>query len=97
MIFVEKSIPWTLAEFRHNRIVQSPHENYFNVCWQHKEKRGLMETTIYVSSGRNHANILMIKLHNQMQGVNKTKSYFWLLEIIKRFMHPPQRTVISFS
>ena len=27
-----------LAEFRHNRIVQSPHENYFNVCRQHKEK-----------------------------------------------------------
>ena len=30
--------PWTLAEFRHNRIVQSPDENYFNVCRQHKEK-----------------------------------------------------------
>ena len=30
--------PWTLAEFCHNRIVQSPHENYFNVCRQHKEK-----------------------------------------------------------
>ena len=27
-----------LAEFRHNRIMQSPHENYFNVCRQHKEK-----------------------------------------------------------
>ena len=25
-------------DFRHNRIVQSPHENYFNVCRQHKEK-----------------------------------------------------------
>ena len=25
-------------EFRHNKIVQSPHENYFNVCRQHKEK-----------------------------------------------------------
>ena len=24
--------------FRHNRIVQSPHENYFNICRQHKEK-----------------------------------------------------------
>ena len=32
------SVPWVLAEFRQNRIVQSPHENYFNVCWQHKEK-----------------------------------------------------------
>ena len=27
-----------LAEFRHNRILQSPDENYFNVCRQHKEK-----------------------------------------------------------
>ena len=33
-----KSIPWTLAEFRHNRIEQSPHEIYLNVCRQHKEK-----------------------------------------------------------
>ena len=33
-----KSVPWTLAEFRHNRIMQSPHENYLNVCRQHKEK-----------------------------------------------------------
>ena len=33
-----KSVPSTLAEFHHNRIVQSPHENYFNVCQQHKEK-----------------------------------------------------------
>ena len=32
-----KSVPWTLAEFRHNRMVQSPHENYFNVCRQHKK------------------------------------------------------------
>ena len=28
----------SLAEFRHNRIVQPPHENHFNVCWQYKEK-----------------------------------------------------------
>ena len=34
-----KSVPWTFAEFRHNRIVQSPHENYFNVCRQNKEVR----------------------------------------------------------
>ena len=27
-----------LAEFRYNRIMQSPHENYFNICRQHKEK-----------------------------------------------------------
>ena len=26
------------TEFRHNRIVQSPHGNYFNVCRQDKEK-----------------------------------------------------------
>ena len=32
------SVPWVLAEFRHNRIVQSPHENYFNICRQPKEK-----------------------------------------------------------
>ena len=31
-------VSWSLAEFRHNKIVQSPHENYFNVCRQHKEK-----------------------------------------------------------
>ena len=35
---VLKSVPWTSAELRHDRIVQSPHENYFNVCRQHKEK-----------------------------------------------------------
>ena len=33
-----QSVSWSLAEFRHNKIVQSPHENYFNVCRQHKEK-----------------------------------------------------------
>ena len=46
-----KFIPWTLAEFRHDKIVQSLHENYFNVCQQHKEKRGFMKTTIYVPQG----------------------------------------------
>ena len=66
-----KSILWTLAKFRHNGIVQPPHENYFNVCWQHKEKCGLLKMTIYVSSGRNQANILF-KVHSQMQGVKKT-------------------------
>ena len=29
--FILWSVPEVLAEFRHNRIVQSPHENYFNV------------------------------------------------------------------
>ena len=33
-----QSVSWSLAEFRHHKIVQSPHENYFNVCRQHKEK-----------------------------------------------------------
>ena len=33
-----KSVPLALAEFRHNRIVQSPHENYFDICREHKEK-----------------------------------------------------------
>ena len=33
-----KSVPWTLTEFRHNRIVQSPRENYFTVCRRHREK-----------------------------------------------------------
>ena len=32
-----QSVSWSLAEFRHNKIVQSPHENYFKVCRQHKE------------------------------------------------------------
>ena len=31
-----QSVSWSLAEFRHNKIVQSPHENYFNICRQHK-------------------------------------------------------------
>ena len=33
-----QSVSWSLEEFRHNKIVQSPHENYFNLCSQHKEK-----------------------------------------------------------
>ena len=33
-----KSIPWSLAEFRHNSIPQSPHENYFKVCRQFIKK-----------------------------------------------------------
>ena len=45
-VFRLKSIPWSLAEFRHNKIVQSPHGNYFNVCQKHKEKLGLVKTTI---------------------------------------------------
>ena len=41
-----QSVSWSLAEFRQNKIVQSPHENYFNVCRQHKEKWDLMKMTI---------------------------------------------------
>ena len=41
-----QSVSWSLAEFRHNKIVQSPHENYFNVCRQHKEKWDLVKMTI---------------------------------------------------
>ena len=33
-----QSVSWSLAEFHHNKIVQSPHEKYFNVCRQQKEK-----------------------------------------------------------
>ena len=52
-----KSVLWTLAEFRDNRIVQSPNENYFNVCRQLKEKWGLVNMTIYVFSRRNHTSL----------------------------------------
>ena len=38
LIYKLQSVSWNLAEFHHNKIVQSPHENYFNVCRQHKEK-----------------------------------------------------------
>ena len=41
-----QSVSWSLAEFRHNKIVQSPHENYFNICRQHKEKWDLVKMTI---------------------------------------------------
>ena len=41
-----QSVSWSLAEFRHNKIVQSPNENYFNVCRQHKEKWDLVKMTI---------------------------------------------------
>ena len=64
-----KSISWTLAEFRHNRIVQSPHDSTY-VGNIKKSDWGLMKTMIYVSSGRNPVNILF-NLHNQMQGVKK--------------------------
>ena len=35
-----------LVEFRHNRLVESPHENYLNVCRQHKEKWDFVKMTI---------------------------------------------------
>ena len=46
-----QSVSWILAEFRHNKIVQSPHENYFNLCRQHKEKWDLVKMTI-IQTGR---------------------------------------------
>ena len=44
-----KSIPWILAEFHNNRIVQSPQENFFNVFRQHKGKWHLVKTAIDTS------------------------------------------------
>ena len=38
-----KPVPWILAEFRHNRIVQSLYENDFDICRQHKVKSGLVK------------------------------------------------------
>ena len=32
-----KSVLWTLADVRHDRIMQSPREIYFNLCRQHSE------------------------------------------------------------
>ena len=45
-----KSIAWVLPESCHNRIVRSPHENYFNVCWPHKEKIGLARLPFILAS-----------------------------------------------
>ena len=33
-----QSVSWILAEFRHNKIVQLPRENCFNVCRQLQRK-----------------------------------------------------------
>ena len=33
-----QSVSWSLAEFRHNKIVQLPRENCFNVCRQRQRK-----------------------------------------------------------
>ena len=84
-----KSIRWTLAEFRHNGIMQSPLENYFNKCQQYKDERGLVKTTIYVSSGRSYANIF--KLHNQMQGVKKDLIIFLVVGNNKTIHAPTSR------
>ena len=70
---------FALAEFRHNRIVQSPQENYFNVCRQLKEKWGLVNMTIYVSSGRNHAS-LWTKLQNYLNSTIKYGVYKQLMQ-----------------
>ena len=39
---------WFSAEFRHNKIVQSPHKYYFKVFREHKEKRALMNIGILI-------------------------------------------------
>ena len=74
-----QSVRWVLAEFRHNRIVQSPHENYFNVCRQHKEKWDLVKMTSY-------SNWAIINY-----GVYKGLYHIsCLLQIIKPFICPLQ-------
>ena len=35
---IVQSVSWSLAEFRHNKIVQLLHENCFNVCRQLQRK-----------------------------------------------------------
>ena len=47
-----------------------------------------MKTTIYVSSGRNDANILF-KLHNQMQGVEKKTLIIFLVVGNNKTIHAP--------
>ena len=74
------SVPWVLAEFRHNRIVQSPHENYFKVCRQHKEKRSRED----------------VKLDNQLWGVKRTLSYFLLVANKKTIHSRTSKIVISY-
>ena len=37
-VHILKSVPRSLAKFPHSEIVQSPHENHFNICQQHKGK-----------------------------------------------------------
>ena len=36
--FILQSVSWSLAEFRHNKIVQLLRENCFNVCRQLQRK-----------------------------------------------------------
>ena len=75
-----KSIAWTLAEFRHNMIVQSSHESCFNVFLQLKEK-GFREDADYSNAKTKY-------------GVSKDYHISGLLKIIKRFIRPPQGIVI---
>ena len=65
-----------LPEFGHKRIMQSSHDNYFNVCRQHIEDD----------------NYQTFKLgDNQLWGVIlRILSYFLLVAIIKPFIRPPQ-------
>ena len=36
---IVQSVSWSLAEFRHNKIVQSPHENYFTMSTTQRKVR----------------------------------------------------------
>ena len=74
-----QSVSWSLAEFRHNRIVQSPHENYFNVCRQHKEKWDLVKMTSYSNWA-----IIGYGVYKGLYHIS------CLLQIIKPFICPPQ-------
>ena len=66
-------------QFRHNKIVQSPHENYFKVCRQHKRKVRSREDD-------NYSNWVIINY-----GVYKGLYHIsCLLQIIKPFIRPPQ-------
>ena len=59
-----------LAEFCHNRIVQLPHESYFNVRMQHKERGCLVKMQI-------------IQMQQSKWGVKRLDRISGLFQIIK--------------
>ena len=74
-----QSVSWSLVEFRHNKIVQSPNENYF----QH------MSTTQRKVRSHEDDNYLNWVIINY--GVYKGLYHIsCLLQIIKPFIRPPQ-------